>query len=153
MFKFNLKSEINEIDGVYQFKINFPSFEGLQFVSMYLFQINGGYVLIDAGLSFSDCAKIFFSGLENLNISLNDLKYLIITHEHPDHIGIAEAIKLKNPNVQVVTHEITNNLMKWMTDSRNLKQAQKSAENSSLRLMAYGVRKKQARKVFQYMTS
>lgn len=153
MFKYNLKSEINEINGVYQFKINFPSFEGLQFVCMYLFQIGDSYVLIDAGLSFSDCAKIFFAGLEKLNISMNNLKYLIITHEHPDHVGIAEAVKHKNPDIQVVTHEITNNIMKYMTDSRNLKQAQKSAEKSSLHLKAYGVPEKRAAKVFQYMTT
>lgn len=153
MFKFNLKSEINEIEGVYQFKINFPSFEGLQFVSMYLLQVDESYVLIDAGLSFSDCKKLFFSGLKNLNISINDLKYLIITHEHPDHIGIAEAVKRKNPNIQVVTHEITNKLMRWMTDAKNLEEAKKSAETSSLRLMEYGVSEKQGKKVFQYMTS
>lgn len=138
---------------MYQFKINFPSFEGLQFVCMYLFQIGDSYVLIDAGLSFSDCAKIFFAGLEKLNISINNLKFLIITHEHPDHVGIAEAVKHKNPDIQVVTHEITNNIMKYMTDSRNLEQAQKSAENSSHHLKAYGVPEKRAAKVFQYMIS
>ncbi|MFX0027567.1 MAG: MBL fold metallo-hydrolase [Candidatus Hermodarchaeota archaeon] len=153
MFKYNLKIEANEIDGVYQFKINFPSFEGLQFVCMYLLRLDGSYILIDAGLSFRECEDLFFSKLEKLNISINDLKYLILTHEHPDHIGIAKAIKCKNPNIEILTHEMTNSLMRWMARPKNLEIAQNSVEESSSHLMKYGVGEKHGRKVLNFMTN
>ncbi|MFX1279595.1 MAG: MBL fold metallo-hydrolase [Promethearchaeota archaeon] len=153
MFKYNLKSEINEIDGVYQFKINFPSFEGLQFVSMYLLKIEENYILIDAGLSFRECENLFFSELENLNISIDDLKYLILTHEHPDHIGIAKAIKLKNPNIQILAHEMTNSLMRWRVRPKNSEYTQDSAEESSSYLIKYGMDEDQAKKVLNYMVN
>ena len=153
MFKFSLKSEINEIDGVYQFKINFPSFEGLQFVSMYLFQVDESYVLIDAGLSFRECEDLFFTELQKLNISINNLKYLILTHEHPDHIGIATSIKRKNPNMQILTHEMTDSLMRWMARPKNPEITQESVEESSSHLIKYGVDEKNGRKVLNYMTN
>ena len=153
MFKYKLKSEINEVDGVYQFKINFPSFEGLQFVSMYLIKVDESYVLIDAGLTFSDCTDLFFSGLENLNISIDDLKYLIITHEHPDHIGIAKALKEKHPNIQILMHEITRDLMKYMTDTKNKEQIQETAKAASKGMMRYGMTEEQGKRVFQFLTS
>jgi len=153
LFKFNIKSETKEIDGVYQFKINFPSFEGLQFVSMYLFKIGESYVLIDAGLSFTDCEQNFFSELENLKISPNDLRFLIITHEHPDHIGIARALKQKNPEIQVVMHKITRDVMKYMTDLKYATRIRASASDASLSLMRFGVSKKLSDKVLKYMTN
>ncbi|MFX1574345.1 MAG: MBL fold metallo-hydrolase [Promethearchaeota archaeon] len=151
MFTYNIKFETRKIDGVYQFKINFPSFEGLQFVSMYLLRIDGSHVLIDAGLSFPDCEQLFFTELAKLKISPKDLQYLIITHEHPDHIGLAKAIKLKNPDILILTHEITKKLMKSMMNTDNLVQIQKSTELSSSDLIRYGVNKKKVKKVLQYM--
>ncbi|MFW9866741.1 MAG: MBL fold metallo-hydrolase [Candidatus Thorarchaeota archaeon] len=153
MFKFNIQSETKEIDGVYQFKINFPSFEGLRFVSMYLFQIDDKYVLIDAGLSFTDCERSFLTELEKLNISPSNLQYLIITHEHPDHIGLANVLKEKNPKIKIVMHTITRDIMKYMTNSRNAIQIQESATDASLYLTKYGVGKKLSARVLQYMTN
>ena len=153
MFKYNLKIETNEIDGVYQFKINFPSFEGLQFVCMYLLQVDESCILIDAGLSFRDCGDLFLSELKKLSISINDIKYLILTHEHPDHIGIATAIKRKNPNIEILTHEMTDSLMRWMARPQNPEMTQNSAEESSSQLIKYGVGEKHGRKVLNYMTN
>ena len=153
MYKFSLKSELKEIDGVYQFKINFPSFEGLQFVCMYLLNIDNSYVLIDAGLNFSDCEKLFFSGLKKLKISSSNLKYLIITHEHPDHIGLLNILKKRIPHVQIAMHEITHNMIKWMTNSKKMDEIQSYAKEGSLRMMKFGVSENQSKRVYQFMRS
>ena len=83
MFKVDLKSEITEIDNnVIRFKINFPSFEGLNFVCMYLLKIDSSNVLIDGGLNFGDWKNKFFSALEKFNISVKNIDYCIVTHDH-----------------------------------------------------------------------
>jgi len=71
LFKFDLKSEISEIENnVIRFKIDFPPFEGLTFVCMYLLKIDGSHVLIDAGLHFTDWKKKFFTGLKEFDLSV-----------------------------------------------------------------------------------
>lgn len=52
-----------------------------------------GHVLIDCGIN----NKILTKALENINLSPKDLKGIIVTHEHKDHIGgVANVCKKHN---------------------------------------------------------
>ena len=66
-----LKSEVNEIEGVLQFKIDIPF--DVKFVCLYLFEADGKKILIDAGLYFRDWIKLFTEGLTEKNQSLKDI--------------------------------------------------------------------------------
>jgi glyoxylase-like metal-dependent hydrolase (beta-lactamase superfamily II) len=59
----------------------------------YLIEGDEGLTLIDAG--FPDREAAVFAATRELGRSLDQLKHLIFTHGHPDHIGSAAAIVQK----------------------------------------------------------
>ena len=56
----------------------------------YLIEGQDGLTLIDAGFPNKEAAV--FAALRELGRSPDQLKHLILTHGHPDHIGSAAAI-------------------------------------------------------------
>jgi glyoxylase-like metal-dependent hydrolase (beta-lactamase superfamily II) len=150
---YKLNSEVSEIDGVFRFQIDFPTSFGLKFVCMYLFNIEDKYILIDAGLNFPDWEKIFLSELQKLNLSIRDIDYLIITHEHPDHLGLMNSLKSKNPVLQILMHEITYESIKWMRDTDNINEKNIRAEEMSKQMIMYGVSQKQGERIMQFLTT
>ena len=72
-----------------------PVGNGVYLVAMgtangYLIDGDDGLTLIDAG--FPKKEAVLFDALRQLGRSPRDLKHLILTHGHPDHIGSAAAI-------------------------------------------------------------
>jgi glyoxylase-like metal-dependent hydrolase (beta-lactamase superfamily II) len=120
---------------------------------MYLFKAEDTYILIDGGLDFADWEKAFFSELQKLNISITDVDYLIITHEHPDHLGLMNSLKRKNPDIQILMHELTQESMKWMISSENLTEKQVRTEELSQHMVKYGVTKKQGKRIVKFLTA
>ncbi|MFW9874281.1 MAG: MBL fold metallo-hydrolase [Candidatus Thorarchaeota archaeon] len=149
---YKLHSETSEIDGVFRFQIDFPTSYGLRFVCMYLFKTEDVYVLIDAGLNFTDWEKTFFSELNKLNISIEDVDYLIVTHEHPDHLGLMNSLKRKNPDIQILMHELTQETMSWMINADNISEKQKRVGELKLQMAKYGVSQKQGDKIMKFLT-
>ncbi len=56
----------------------------------YLIQGSKGYILLDTG--WAGTFPLFCRALGEKNISAQDIKYLILSHFHPDHMGIAQNI-------------------------------------------------------------
>ncbi|SIS58130.1 MBL fold metallo-hydrolase [Salimicrobium flavidum] len=63
---------------------------------------NKQVTLIETGPSPS--VKRIKEGLETLNISLQDVKYIIVTHVHLDHAGGAGLFLESCPNAEVIVH-------------------------------------------------
>ncbi len=66
----------------------------------YLLKAGCGFVLIDT--DFPDTLYLLMRSLKQFDIKISDIKYLIVTHFHPDHAGIAQ--DLKNAGVKLVVH-------------------------------------------------
>jgi Zn-dependent hydrolases, including glyoxylases len=67
----------------------------------YLLQSNSGWIMIDAG--WPDTLPQLLHMLKQKGIHTNDIKYLIVTHFHPDHAGLAQ--DLKDFGIQLILHE------------------------------------------------
>jgi len=143
-------SEITEIDGVYQIKIDVPF--AVKYVCVYLFKLGDKLVLIDSGLNLGNWRKKFFEALEELEIKVTEIDYCIITHIHIDHIGLVKKLKEANPNLKIVMHDITNELLKWETNRANLADLKKQAKEIAEHMVKYGISKEQSKRVVQFFT-
>ncbi len=63
----------------------------LGITNCYLLKGKDGYILVDAGSLYQ--SKRFLSKLNKLKINPHDIKLIIITHAHYDHVGSLAAIK------------------------------------------------------------
>jgi glyoxylase-like metal-dependent hydrolase (beta-lactamase superfamily II) len=70
-----------------------PFFKSIKLglVNVFVMPCKNGYLLVDSGYP-EDFEKII-NGLNQINISIEQIRYLFLTHHHIDHCGTAAAIK------------------------------------------------------------
>lgn len=75
-----------------------------QSVNFYLIPSDNGWVMIDTGWpgTFSQLLQL----LNQHNISVNEINYLIITHFHPDHAGLTQNLKNLGTNLIVLDEQV-----------------------------------------------
>jgi len=144
------KFEVNEIEEVYQIKIDVPF--AVKYVCLYLFKLNGKNILIDSGLNIGNWKKKLFSAFEYLNISIQDIDYCIISHIHTDHIGLVKILKQKNPELKILMHDITHELLKWETNDENLNDLEQKAKIAANQLIRYGISEDKGNMIVQFFT-
>ncbi|MFW9970817.1 MAG: MBL fold metallo-hydrolase [Candidatus Odinarchaeota archaeon] len=142
--------EINEIEGIYQIKIDVPF--AIKYVCVYLFKLNGKRILIDSGLNMGNWKKKLFHAFQELNLSIQDIDYCFITHAHTDHIGLVKILKQNNPELNILMHDITHEILKWETENENLKDLKQRATITAKQLIRYGMREDQGYKIVQFFT-
>jgi glyoxylase-like metal-dependent hydrolase (beta-lactamase superfamily II) len=75
-------------DGVYQVKLPVPF--PLKFVASYLVDDGNGWTVIDPGFDYPPAREALEAGAADVGLDLErDLRRIIVTHLHPDHIGLA----------------------------------------------------------------
>lgn len=70
----------------------------------YLVKVNDSYVAIDAG--WPGHINEYMKGLKGHNIRPEQIKYLLVTHFHPDHAGLVENLKQFGATFIVFAHQI-----------------------------------------------
>jgi len=75
---------------------------GYRSVNCYALAVAGGYLLIDVGMpgSFGEFASV----LRRKSVLLEKIRFLVVTHFHPDHCGIAQ--ELKNAGVTLLLGDV-----------------------------------------------
>lgn len=73
-------------------------------------------VLVDCGIS----KKKIVEGLSKYNLTLNDINYILITHEHSDHISALPSI-LKDNDIKVISQRDTLSYIINYCEERNVK--------------------------------
>jgi hydroxyacylglutathione hydrolase len=68
----------------------------------YLLKCQDGYLLIDT--SFREYFQAFLSGLKNINVEPSEIKYMLLTHSHDDHVGFAAEIR-DETKCKIITHK------------------------------------------------
>jgi len=77
--------------GLTQIKLPLP-FE-LREVNVYLLRTSeNGYTLIDTGYHAQDCFDTLEASLQHLRVHWTDIRQVVLTHMHPDHMGNAHRI-------------------------------------------------------------
>ncbi|MFX1279393.1 MAG: MBL fold metallo-hydrolase [Promethearchaeota archaeon] len=148
MFSVKFNSEVTKIEEVYRIKIDVPW--NVRNVSLYLFQIHDKTVLFDSGLDMGNWSKLFFLALKEINLTVQDIDYCFISHNHSDHVGLAGTLKQKNPNLQLLMHNITAKTLKWENQEENIVELERESEKVAFQMIKYGFTEKQAERVVEY---
>jgi glyoxylase-like metal-dependent hydrolase (beta-lactamase superfamily II) len=83
------------VDGVYMLPLGT--------VNAYLIKKETGLILIDAGTPGS--APRILKGIQAIGCKPSDLKTILLTHAHPDHVGGVAALKREVPQVKIYISE------------------------------------------------
>jgi glyoxylase-like metal-dependent hydrolase (beta-lactamase superfamily II) len=81
-----------------------------EFTNVFLVPIKDGYVLIDN--AYEKEYDLFLDYLRDKNISIKDIKYILLTHHHDDHVGFLNQIVAENKNVRIVLAKETAKLLR-----------------------------------------
>ncbi len=81
---------------------NSPLKVKLSFTNCYFIPCNDGYMQIDT--SYPGDYKKYLNKIQNLNISLSEIKYLFLTHHHDDHAGFLSQLK-ENSDIKIIAQE------------------------------------------------
>jgi glyoxylase-like metal-dependent hydrolase (beta-lactamase superfamily II) len=92
---------IKLLDHLYQIKLGY--------VNAFLIVEENGLTLIDTGLKNGH--KGILKGLETQGYQPSDIKNIIITHSHMDHVGSLNTMKALT-DAKIITHPATNEMIK-----------------------------------------
>lgn len=87
-----------EIGDIYRLKIPY----GSVYTSVFLIKLSGGNLLVDCGATDSDVDGYIVSALKELGLSLGDIRYLVLTHNHEDHGGGLRRVLQLHPKITVI---------------------------------------------------
>lgn len=150
MYSVKFNSEVNLIEDVHQIKIDVPW--AVKNVSLYLFKVKDKTILFDSGLDMGNWSKLFFLALKEINITVKDIDYCFISHNHSDHVGLAGTLKQKNPDLQILMHNITSKTLKWENQEENMGELDQEAKKVAFQMIKYGFNEKQAERVVQFFS-
>jgi glyoxylase-like metal-dependent hydrolase (beta-lactamase superfamily II) len=75
----------------------------LETVNVHLVELDQGFLLIDSGIATEECFDSLASELSSHGIAWTDIRTLLITHLHPDHIGLSWKI-LELSGARLIMH-------------------------------------------------
>jgi glyoxylase-like metal-dependent hydrolase (beta-lactamase superfamily II) len=97
-----MPTHIQEVaENVYEFQVPIPF--KLRDINLYLVKDPDGCLLIDTGTNTPATATALHTSLAQLGVSFADLRYVIITHFHSDHAGLAGLIQQQS-TAQILMH-------------------------------------------------
>src|SRR3972149_8010625 len=88
--------------GVFQLKLPVPF--PVEYVNLYLLQAGGDYLLVDCGPYVPGALACLQEALARGVIEPGRIRYVVVTHHHLDHYGLAGEIR-KLASAQLLMHE------------------------------------------------
>src|SRR5690242_11596456 len=91
------------LPGVHRLKVPIPG-NPLGYINTYLIRSDEGSLLIDTGWNTDEAFAALAIQFAEAGVSFADLRYIIITHVHPDHYGLVGRLT-QHTNAELVLHE------------------------------------------------
>lgn len=89
--------------GIWKFVLPIPF--PLRTVNMYALVGEQGWALIDAGMGTPEARAALAEGLERAELRIGDLRAIVLTHHHPDHVGLSAELQ-EQSGASVYMHPI-----------------------------------------------
>lgn len=74
-----------------------PTKSSLRSYNFFLVEIENRYILVDAGANSNDCWNALHNVLNEIEIDLQHIEAVFLTHSHADHIGLVNKIVERHP--------------------------------------------------------
>ncbi|MEM0373871.1 MAG: MBL fold metallo-hydrolase, partial [Sulfolobales archaeon] len=109
-------SDVQKIrENLYLFRVEIP-IPSLKFVNVYAFRGPKGITLIDTGWDSRSSLESFLTNITKLGINPRDIRKVIITHFHMDHLGLTR--RLKNlTSTEIIIHGRDKQVLKRMVEN------------------------------------
>ena len=89
-------------ENIYEFQVPIPF--KLRDINLYLVKEDDGCLLIDTGTNTPATAETLQASLAQLGVRFADLRYVVITHFHSDHAGLAGLIQ-QHSAAEIIMHK------------------------------------------------
>ncbi len=96
-------------------RIRLPFHLELDHVNVFLVPDGAGWILVDAGFGTDECFAALEKGLETHGVAWREIQTLLVTHCHPDHIGLASRI-LDKSGAQLLMHTAERDFLDFISD-------------------------------------
>lgn len=96
-------------------KITLPIPFPLRTVNVYALVGAEGWVLVDAGMGTPEAREAFAAGLKKAGLDRTNLRAIVLTHHHPDHIGLSGELQ-EQSGVPVYMHPIDEKSLRIIWD-------------------------------------
>src|SRR5215212_11094460 len=100
---------------------------GYDSTNYYILDAKGGKLLVDCG--WPGTLPKLMAELKRKGISIGEIKYLLVTHFHPDHAGLAQELKMQGLKLIVLECQVdfimpfaeffTRKILPYMTITQN----------------------------------
>jgi glyoxylase-like metal-dependent hydrolase (beta-lactamase superfamily II) len=97
------------LPNIYQLRIPIPD-NPLGFINAYLVKTTDGCLLIDTGWNTDQAFEALSQQLAEAGVTFEDLKYIAITHVHPDHYGLVGRVE-KFTRAKLIIHQLERSLL------------------------------------------
>lgn len=91
------------VDGVWAIPVPLHG-SALRYVTVFLIDTGDGAVLIDAGYDHPSCWQAFTRSVTAIGHRIEAISTVLLTHNHPDHIGFADRIRAASGAQVVMGH-------------------------------------------------
>jgi glyoxylase-like metal-dependent hydrolase (beta-lactamase superfamily II) len=78
--------------GIWSIPVPIPD-SPLRYVLSYLIEHDAGFLMVDTGWNHPESWRVLQAGLAECEIPMTAITAVIITHVHPDHHGLSEAVR------------------------------------------------------------
>ncbi len=85
-------------------RIELPLPFELEAINLYLVRLESGWLLIDCGMDTPQSFAALQAGLDQIGVAWPDIRLILLTHMHPDHIGLTHRVK-ELSGASVMMHE------------------------------------------------
>jgi glyoxylase-like metal-dependent hydrolase (beta-lactamase superfamily II) len=89
---------------IHQLRIPIPG-SPLQCILCYLILGDEGHILVDTGWNVDYVLDLITSELKGINVDFSEIAFIVVTHSHADHFGLAGRIK-ELSNAKVLMHRL-----------------------------------------------
>ena len=89
------------VPGLHQLKTPMPM-TALPYVMAYVIEGSDGLSLFDSGFGTPEATEAMTAGLQALGYEPKDVQRVLVSHFHPDHLGMVSWIKEQSPDAELV---------------------------------------------------